>query len=119
MEKIVLASASCYNQLYYLNPEFNELPTDIRNELRYICVPLAEKLHGIFTVGFYTDGSVYMEATGEEVDVDFDEIGSKLEVKKLESQKKEFLKALQLWYVVYKTPEGEKLKERLVKEDKR
>lgn len=119
MEKIVLASASCYNQLYYLNPEFNELPTDIRNELRYICVPLAEKLHGIFTVGFYTDGSVYMEATGEEVDVDFDEIGSKLEVKKLESLKKEFLKALQLWYVVYKTPEGEKLKEILVKEDKR
>lgn len=103
MDKIILISASSYTQMYHLNPEFKSLPTDIRNELRYICIPLAEKLHCIFTIGFYNDGSIYIEASAEEVDYDFDEIGSQLEIKKLQKEKAELLKALQLWYKLYKT----------------
>lgn len=103
MDKIVLVSASSYTQMYYLNPEFKSLPTDIRNKLRYICIPLAEKLHCIFTIGFYNDGSIYIEASAEEVDYDFDEIGSQLEIKKVQKEKAKLLKALQLWYKLYKT----------------
>lgn len=118
MNKTVLASASCYTQLYYLNSEFESLPTDIRNELRYICIPLAEKLHGIFTIGFYDDSSIYIEASGEEVDYDFDDIGSQLEIKKLQNDNKEFFRTLSLWYIVYKTKDGENLKEKLIKSKK-
>jgi len=118
MEKITLASASCYNQLYYFNPEFEELPKSIQDEIKYICVPLAEKLHCIMTMGFYTDGSVFIEATAQESDFLFDEIGSKLEIRKIEREQNELLESLQLWYAVYKTPEGEKIKQELLSKNK-
>lgn len=103
MDKIVLVSASSYTQMYYLNPEFKSLPTEIRNELRYICIPLAEKLHCIFTIGFYNNGLIYIETSAEEVDYDFDEIGSQLEIKRLQKEKATFFETLQLWYKLYKT----------------
>ncbi len=117
MEKVVLSSASFYTQKYYLNPEFDTLPTDIRNQLRYICIPLAEKLHCIFTIGFYSNGSVYIETKAEEVDYDYDDIGSKLEIKKLEKEKEEFFETLRLWYFIYKTSKGNEIKEKFLQND--
>ncbi|NLK97470.1 DUF6145 family protein [Defluviitalea saccharophila] len=116
MEKKVIFSASYYTQKYYSNPEFDGIPTAIRNEIRMICIALAEKLHAIFTIGFYEDGEVYFEARAEESDYDFDEIGVPLEIKRLESEQSELIKMLRLWYKIYKTPEGEVLKETILKE---
>lgn len=113
MEKKVLASASCYKQLYYLNQEFDSLPTDIKNNLKVICVSLAEKLHCIFSIGFYEDGTVYIETTSEEADYNFDEIGAKLEIKQLQKKEAEFFKSLKLWYIIYKTDKGKKIKDKL------
>ena len=48
-------------------------------------------------------------------DFDFDDIGAELEIKRLQREKKELLKALELWYAVYFTEEGEKIKEELLK----
>lgn len=115
MEKTVLASASCYTQMYYLNKDFEKLPTNIKTELRYICVPLAEKLHCIFSIGFYDNGNLYLEAQAENSDFNFDEIGSQLEIKKLQAGKESFFKSLKLWFLIFKTPEGEKLKQKLIK----
>jgi len=113
MEKEVLVSASCYKQLYYINKEFNNLPTDIKNKLKVICVSLAEKLHCIFSIGFYKDGTIYIEARGDETDYNFDDIGSQLEIKKLQKDESELFKSLNLWYIIYKTEKGKKLKDKL------
>lgn len=115
MNKHVLASASYYTQKYFINEEFTELPTEIRNEIRVICIALAEKIHGVFTMGFYDNGQVFMESTGEEVDYDYDDIGAQLEMKRLETEKKELLKAMQLWFAVYKTEEGHQLQKEVLK----
>lgn len=113
MDKVVLVSASCYNQKYFMNPDFNELPTEIRNALRVICITLAEKIHGIFSIGFYNDGSVFIEAVGDEVDHDYDDIGAKLEIERLKIEEKELIRTLALWYSVFKTTEGKKIKDEL------
>lgn len=114
MEKTTIAAASFYKQGYSFNPEFDELPVDIKNEIRIICTLLAQKLHGVFTIGFYSgDGSIYFEAYGEETDYNFDEIGAKLEVDKLTAEKKDLIKALGLWYTVFKTEQGKKIRDNL------
>lgn len=115
MEKTALASASSYNQKYYLNPEFDNLPINIKTELKRICVPLAEKLHCIFTIGFYTNGEIYIETQAYETDINYDEIGSQLEIKNLQKHEQKLFKSLELWYIIYKTPKGEQIKKNYIK----
>ncbi len=103
MKKKVVLSASYYTQKYYSNPEFDGIPTAVRNEMREICISLAEKLHGIFTIGFYENGEIYFEAQAEESDYDFDEIGAPLEIKQLEKEKSELIRMLTIWYRIFKT----------------
>lgn len=102
MNKIVMYAASCYNQKYYFNTEFEDLPIEVKNEIKTVCVSLAEKLHCIFVIGFYVDGTVYIETQSEESDYNFDDIGSQLEIKKLQKEKEELFKSLKLWYNVKK-----------------
>jgi hypothetical protein len=70
-----------------------------------MCIIMAAKTRGIFTIGFYQEGTVYLESSGEENGL-YDEIGARLEIKKLQTEEKEFIKTLQLWYILFKTEEG-------------
>ncbi|NLK22170.1 MAG: hypothetical protein GX308_08910 [Epulopiscium sp.] len=118
MEKEVMASASYYAQKYYSNPEFDEIPIAIKDDIKFICISLAEKLQGIFSMGFYKNGDIYFEIKSDEKDYDFDEIGASLEIKKLEKENKELIRMLKIWYRIYKTKEGEAIKETILKRDK-
>lgn len=115
MDKMVLAAASFDKQKYYMDEGFSDLPQSIKDEIKTICVVLADKLMCTFLIGFYTNGDVYFETVKSEELLDFDDIGAELEIKALEKEKAEFIKALSLWYLVYKTTEGEKIKEELLK----
>ena len=108
MKKEIMGSASSYNKKYYFNPAFAKLPASVQKKVQIICVGYAEKVHGIFSMGFYTDGSLFFETTGEADDFNYDEIGAPLEIEKLKRDEKDLLKALQTWYAVYKTDEGKK-----------
>ncbi len=102
MKKDILSAASCYNKKYYINPDMEKsLPPQIREELKAIVASMAEKLHCVFTIGFYENGDVYIETMGEENDFDFDDIGAKLEINKIKREKSEFLGSLSLWYKIY------------------
>ncbi len=112
MKKTVLNAASCYNKKYFLNPDYNDMPEAVKNDIKTITVCLAEKLHCIFTIGFYEDGTLYFETAGTENDFDYDEIGAGLEIQKLEREQNELIKSLSLWYL-YKiknknSPKGSK-----------
>lgn len=37
-EKIVLCASNSYEKKYYLNPDFEALPEQIKNELKIMCV---------------------------------------------------------------------------------
>ena len=116
MQKTPLAAASFYKRGYSFNPTYGELPKDIQAEIQVICVTLTEKIHGVFAMGFYEDGRVYFEACGNENDYDFDEIGAGLEIERLTKEKKELVRALSLWYAMYRTPEGKAARDQLFRD---
>ena len=116
MEKQILAVASYKKQKYFIEPKFQTLPEEIQKELKIMSVLTAQKLCCTFLVGFKKEGDIYFEIIEKEID--FDEIGAELEIKKIQSEKKEFLKALKLWYILFFTEEGQKIKQEL-QEDKK
>ena len=100
-EKIVLCGANSYEQRFYLNPDFEALPDNIKDELKIMCVRYTEDVGGILTLVFEEDGKLCFEVTTEENDFFFDEIGSHLKIKELQNTKGELLESLQLNYRVF------------------
>lgn len=100
-EKIVLCGVNSYEKKFYLNPDFDTLPKDIKDELKIMCVLYTEDVGGILTLVFEEDGTLCFEVTAEELDVMFDEIGSRLKIKELQQSQKEMLQALELFYKVF------------------
>lgn len=116
MEKKVLAAASFEKKKYYFAEEFSALPLEIQQEVQILCVTAANQLMCTFVLGFFPTGDLFIETVRGENAADFDDIGAELTVKKIRREKKELLKALKLWYLVFCTPEGEKLQAGLRKE---
>ena len=45
-EEIVLCAANAYEQKFYLNPEFDSLPENVKQELQIMCVLYTEDVGG-------------------------------------------------------------------------
>ena len=115
MDKKVLAGASREKQKYFFEPEFNALPQTVKDEIRNICIIMAERLGCTFLISFEDNGDILFEIVKNEGDFDFDDIGAELEIKSLKREKKELIKALKLWYVINMTEDGAKIREELLK----
>ena len=57
---------------------------------------------------------MYFETVRSDEILDFDDIGAELEIKALQKEKAELIKALKLWYLIYKTDKGEEIKKKLM-----
>ena len=99
--KVVLCGANSYEQKYYLNPDFEQLPGDVRDELKIMCVLYVNDVGGILTLVYEEDGDLCFEVSSQEFDPMFDEIGSQLKIKQLQREKRELLEALQMYYKVF------------------
>ncbi|MEY8319641.1 DUF6145 family protein [Lachnospiraceae bacterium 46-61] len=115
MEKQILAVASYEKQKYFIEPKFQILPEEIQKEIKIMCILTAQKLCCTFLIGFEKQGDIYFETIKEQQSIDFDDIGAELEIKRIQSEKEQLLKALKLWYIIYFTEEGEKMKKELQK----
>ena len=115
MDKKVLAGASREKQKYFFETEFNALPQTVKDEIRNICIIMAERLGCTFLISFEESGDILFEIVKNEGDFDFDDIGAELEIKSLKREKKELIKALKLWYVINMTEDGAKIREELLK----
>ena len=100
-DNIVLCGASSYEQKYYFNPDFNSLPESIKQELQIMCVLYTEDIGGILTLEFDEDGNLQFKTEALDADAMYDEIGSVLKIKKLQTEKKELLESLELYYRVF------------------
>ena len=101
-ENIVLCGASSYEQKYYFNPDFNSLPESIKQELQIMCVLYTEDIGGILTLEFDEDGNLQFKTEALDADAMYDEIGSVFRrSKKLQTEKKELLESLELYYRVF------------------
>ena len=99
--KVVLCGANSYEEKYYLNPDFEQLPDAVKNELKIMCVLYVNDVGGILTLAYGEDGELSFEVTSEEFDPMFDDIGSRLKIKQIQREKRELLEALQMYYKVF------------------
>jgi len=100
-DRVVLCGANSYEEKYYLNPDFEQLPQSIKDELKIMCVLYVHDVGGILTLVFEEDGSLQLEVSSEEFDTMFNDIGSQLKIKEIQREKKELLEALQIFYKVF------------------
>ncbi len=106
MDKEILISVSPYIQKYYFNESYSELPVSIKEEAIEKLSLLAEKINCIISIGFYEDGELFIEEQSEEP-LYYDDIGAGLEIKKFQTEEREMLKGLKLWYMIYCTENGQ------------
>lgn len=97
-ENLILAAANSYQQKYYFNPRYQNLPADIKSELRLMCVRFAEEAGGILEMGFSPEGSLQLKVHTAEDDVLFDEIGAELLIKEYQREKEELFAKLELYF---------------------
>lgn len=98
---MVLCGANSYEEKYYLNPDFDNLPDSIKDELKILCVLYVNDVGGILTLAYDEDGELRFEVRSEEFDPMFDDIGSQLKIKQIQREKRDLLEALQLYYKVF------------------
>jgi len=115
MEAMTVAAASFAQQKYFLAEDFLTLPEEIKEDIKVLCVLTAQKLGCTFLLDMDEDGDISFRLVREVDDLNFDEIGAELEVKEISRKQKELLHALKLWYTVFKTEEGKKMQEELLK----
>lgn len=100
-EATVLCGASAYEEKYYLNPKFAGLPEHIRQELQILCVLYTQKVGGVLMLEFSPEGDLQFKTEAAENDFSYDEIGSVLEIKALQREKRELLESLEMYYRVF------------------
>lgn len=98
---MVLCGANSYEEKYFLNQDFAALPDHIKEELQIMCVLYTADVGGVLTLAFEEDGSLTFNVQQDEADFMFDEIGSQLKIKELQTTKRELLQSLELYYKVF------------------
>ena len=100
-ENVVLCGASSYEEKYYLNQQFRNLPTQIQEELQIMCVLYTQDVGGIFLLEFDEDGNLQFRTEAAENDFSYDEIGSALKIREIQRTKTELLESLELYYKTF------------------
>ncbi len=99
---MVLCGSNSYNQKYYLDPQFEKLPTQIKEELKILCVLFTEEVGGTITFEYDDDDGELNIVTGcDEGDLLYDDVGAGLLVKKMQNERQEFFESLELYYKIF------------------
>lgn len=106
-EDRVLCGANSYEKKYYLNPKFNNLPEQVKQELQIMCVMFTEEVGGTLLVEYDEDGYLQLITQADEGDLLYDEIGSGLKIHQIQLEKRELLEALEMYYKVFVLGETE------------
>ena len=100
-ENVVLCGANAYEQKYYFNHDFDSLPEHVKQELQVLCVLYTEDIGGILTLEFDEDGQLQFKTEAKDSDGFYDEIGSVLKIKQMQTEKRELLESLEVYYRVF------------------
>ena len=105
-KEVVLCASNAYNKRFYLNEQFNGLPTSIKEELQILCVLYTEDVGGILELVFDEDGNLEFRTSYEESDFFYDEIGSVLKIKQYQNAKRDLLESIETYYRIVFLGEG-------------
>ena len=98
---MVLCAASSYEEKYYLDPAFADLPEAVQAELQSTCVLFTSEVGGIIILEFDDDGQLLISTQAADSDIYYDEIGAGLAVRELRKDKEELFRSLELYYKVF------------------
>ena len=98
---MVLCAGSAYEQKYYLGPEFEDLPRQIKDELQIMTVVFLERVGGVLLLNFDDEGYLTISTQSNEEDITYDEIEAKLQVRALQKEKAELFESLERYYAVF------------------
>ncbi len=93
----IICIANSYIMKYYINKMFEQLPREVKDELKITLVGLAEEVGGIITLLFDDDGQVSFGINHEEEDYLFDDISAGLISKKILSDKKDLFEQIEVY----------------------
>ena len=99
--RVVLCGANAYEQKYYFNPVFKDIPESIKKELNIISVLFTQEAGGIFTIVFEEDGGISIETNADEEDITYDEITAGLLVSEVRRKRQDLFEELGLYYRIY------------------
>ncbi len=99
-DNVVLCVSNSYTKQYYFNRQFSNIPKEVQDELKIMCVWFTEECGGILTLEFDDDGNLLIKQTTSEYDGYYDQIGSELKINQMRRERKEFLLSLELYYKV-------------------
>lgn len=100
-ENVVLCAASAYEQKFYLNEDFADLPEGIKEDLKIICVLFTADVGGVLIMEFGPKGNLQLRVDVAEEDILYDEIGSGLKIKQLQRERAELFESLEMYYRVF------------------
>ena len=100
-ENVVLCGSSAYEHKFYLNEDFEQLPQQIKDELKIMCVLYTEDVGGILTLEFDEEGNLSFKVSADVGDLLYDEIGSVLKIKQIQQEKVDLLESLETYYRVF------------------
>ena len=99
-KEVILCVSNAYQRKFFLNPNFNNLPESIRDELKAMCVLYTEDIGGILELYFDEEGTLDFRTSCQDGDYFYDEIGSVLKIKQYQAQKRDLLEALEMYYKI-------------------
>ena len=105
-ENVVLCGANSYEEKYYFNPAFSNLPEQVKKELQAMTVLYTENAGGILTVEFTPEGTLTLSTGASEYDYYYDEIEAGLQIRKVSEEHAELFQMLELYYRVFVLGEG-------------
>ena len=97
-EELVLAVANGYQQKFYFNPLYQNLPAEVKQEIKMLCIRFVEEVGGILELSFQQEGSLQLITHVDEQDLLFDEIGAELLIKEYQREKEELFAKLELYF---------------------
>ncbi len=96
--RVVLCAANSYEQKYFFNKTFQNLPTSIQEDLKVICVLFTEEVGGVFAIVFEEDGGVSFSTEVDDADYLYDDVASALLQGEIRRNRAELLESLSLYY---------------------
>ena len=113
MEEVVLCGASAYNKKFYLNEDFKGLPSQVKDELKIMCVLFTEDIGGIIQLVFDEEGNLEFRTSCDEGDLEWIPIEDLLKLPMWEGDKifLDLLQTAEPFFSLKLVYEGETLRE--------
>ena len=96
-----LCGASSYTKKYYLDPQFDRLPQDVKDGLKIMCVTFTEDVGGILTVEFGDDKRPKFVVRVADNDDSVREQDVDGAISKLQEDKESLMEKLGIFYRVF------------------